>query len=823
MTEHHIVGVVGNPNCGKTTLFNALTGARQRVGNWPGVTVERKIGRYVFDDAAFEFVDLPGTYSLEVSDDSVSVDEAIARDFVAAREADLVVNIVDASNLERNLYLTSQLLEMKVPMVVAMNMMDVAEERGIEIDLARLSRRLGCPVIPVVAATGKGVQQLKQCLLESARARRSPGTAIPYPAPVEKAVATLLPRIESQARANRADPRWLAVRLLEGDSLARRMAQPGVAGDTGVVEESGIVKESGIAGELAALQSATESALGDDIDISLADARYDFVGGITREVVKRSGEVARNLSDRIDRVVLNRMLGIPIFLLAMHLMFMFTINIGGAFIDVFDIVSGAIFVDGLAQLLGNIGAPDWLTVLLANGVGGGIQVVATFVPIVAFLFLFLSVLEDSGYMARAAFVMDRFLRNIGLPGKSFVPMIVGFGCTVPAIMATRTLENERDRLMTMAMSHFMSCGARLPVYALFAAAFFAAWGQHLVFLLYLIGIAAAILTGLVLKNTLLRGEVTPFVMELPSYHLPTLKGIGLRTWDRTRGFMFRAGRVIVPMVLVLNVLGSTGSDGSFDEVESDQSLLSEVGRTISPVFAPFGLTEDNWPASVGIFTGLLAKEAVVGTLDSLYTTLGEEAENRMRSQAMPKPMSWRADKTEEVLPAEAPDAEDRFDLPGTIGEGLATVPANLGDAVASWLDPLGLNIGNVADRNAAAETQEVGVGTFGAMAERFDGQAGAFAYLLFVLLYFPCVAATAAIYREAGMRWALFVAGWTTGLAYMVATLFYQAATFTQHPATSAAWITGILTASAIAITAMRYAGTQRRRSEIPLKVVAET
>ena len=804
MSERYVVGVVGNPNCGKTTLFNALTGAKQRVGNWPGVTVERKIGRYAFDGVEFELVDLPGTYSLEVSDESVSVDEAIARDYVAGREADLVVNIVDASNLERNLYLTTQLLEMKVPTVVALNMMDVAAERGIDIDVAALAQRLGCPVVPVVAATGKGVDELKQTILASARAERRPAIEVPYPGAVEKAVAALLPKIESTARAARVDARWLAVRLLEGDTLARRLA-----GDD-------------VAAELDALQADTESALGDDIDIGLADARYGFVSKITDATVKRKGEVARSISDRIDRVVLNRALGIPIFLLAMHLMFMFTINVGGAFIDAFDIVSGAIFVDGFAQLLGNIGSPEWLTVLLADGAGGGIQVVATFVPIVAFLFLFLSVLEDSGYMARAAFVMDRFLRSIGLPGKSFVPMIVGFGCTVPAIMATRTLENERDRLMTMTMSHFMSCGARLPVYALFAAAFFASWGQNLVFLLYILGIAAAIFTGLVLKNTLLRGEVTPFVMELPPYHMPTVKGIGLRTWDRTKGFMFRAGKVIVPMVLVLNVLSNVGTDGSFDEVEADQSLLSEVGRTITPAFAPLGLTENNWPASVGIFTGLLAKEAVVGTLDSLYTTLGEEAERELRSQAMPKPMSWRADKTEEVLPAEEPDAGDGFDLLGTIGEGLATVPANLGDAVASWLDPLGLNIGEVADQSVAAEAQEVGVGTFGAMAERFDGKVGAFAYLLFVLLYFPCVAATAAIYREAGTRWTLFTAGWTTGLAYGVATLFYQAATFAQNPASSAAWIAGVLAAFAAAIAAMRYTGNRKRSSGIPLKVVQE-
>jgi len=802
VNERHVIGVVGNPNCGKTTLFNTLTGTRQRVGNWPGVTVERKVGHYAFQGVAFELVDLPGTYSLEVSEDEVSIDEAIARDFVAGHEADLIVNIVDASNLERNLYLTSQLLEMKTNLVVALNMMDVADERGVEIDAQTLAKRLGCPVIPVVAASGRGVQELQQTILNSARTQARTATPIGYPAPIEQAATELLPQLEHASRVHACDPRWLAIRLLEGDSLARRMA--GAA-----IEET-----------LPTLQQRVESALGDDIDISLADARYGFVHEVTQGAVDRTRERTRSGSDRIDRVVLNRVLGIPIFLLLMHLMFMFTINIGGAFIDAFDIVSGAIFVDGFAQLLASLGSPDWLTMLLADGLGGGIQVVATFIPIVAFLFLGLSVLEDSGYMARAAFVMDRLLRSIGLPGKSFVPMIVGFGCTVPAVMATRTLETHGDRLMTTAMSPFMSCGARLPVYALFAAAFFSMSGQNVVFLLYVIGILAAILTGLVLKNTLLRGEVTPFVMELPPYHLPTIKGIGLRTWDRTRGFIVRAGRVIVPMVLVLNVLNSVGTDGSFNNEDADRSVLSELGRAISPVFAPFGLTEENWPASVGIFTGLLAKEAVVGTLDSLYTSLGEQAEAREAQETMPNPMSWRADKTEEILPDLPPDQADRFDLPGAIGEGLATIPANLGEAAAGWLDPLGLRIGDLEDPGSAADNQEVHVGTFGAMAQRFDGRIGAFAYLLFVLLYAPCVAAIAAVHRETSTRWTLFVIGWTTGLAYGAATLFYQTATFTQHPASASAWIASILTALGIAIAMMRARGERQRKRRIPLKIV---
>jgi ferrous iron transport protein B len=792
MSARITVGVVGNPNCGKTTLFNALTGSKQRVGNWPGVTVEYKLGRFRVGDIEVELVDLPGTYSLESSGDSVSVDEQIARDYVASRRADLIINIVDASNLERNLYLTSQLLEMRSPMLVALNMVDVATENGIEIDAQRLGERLDCEVLPLVAATGQGIPALRERVVEVALEGRRPNVTIPYAQPVESAVDALRPTVEAQAAAHDADPRWLALGLLEADSLALAMAGD-AAGDG-----------------LDWLREQAEQALDEDLDIALADARYGFVAEVLDGVLRRKHAVRRSLSDRIDRAVLHRALGIPIFLLAMHLMFMFTINIGGAFIDAFDIITGAVAVDGFAALLGWLGSPEWLIVLLANGAGGGVQVVATFVPIVACLFLFLSLLEDSGYMARAAFVMDRFLRSIGLPGKSFVPLIVGFGCTVPAVMATRTLEHERDRLMTIAMAPFMSCGARLPVYALFAAAFFAAYGQYIVFLLYLIGLAAAIVTGLVLKNTLLRGPVTPFVMELPPYHIPTVKGVLLRTWDRTKSFIVRAGRVIVPMVLVLNILNSVGTDGSFDNEDSGQSVLSEVGRTISPLFSPFGVTEENWPASVGIFTGLLAKEAVVGTLDSLYTTLGEAEAAEPRSQVNPKPMSWRADKTEEVLPP--PSQAPVFDVLGTIGEGFATIPANLGAAFASWTDPLGLNIGNVEDPATAAEAQEVGIGTFGAMAQRFDGQAGAFAYLLFVLLYMPCVAAVAAVRRETSARWTLFVVAWTTGVAYFGATLFYQVATFPVDPATSVAWIAGITSLAAAAIIAMRLWGQHAAR-----------
>ncbi|GAB6039628.1 Fe(2+) transporter permease subunit FeoB [Endothiovibrio diazotrophicus] len=770
MSDDFTIAVVGNPNCGKSTLFNALTGARQRVGNWPGVTVDKKTGDYRHRGERVAVVDLPGVYSIDLPHGDSSVDERIARDYVLAGEADLLVNIVDGSNLERNLYLTSQLLEMRVPMVVAVNMMDKAERAGLTLDLTALADRLGCPVVALVASREDGVDGLKELIAEGPH--HPPATALSYGEVLGPAVDRLAAVVAENAAAHGVDAHWLALKLLEEEYLAERLV-------------------SGEARALAARLAAEIAAEGeDDVDILLTDARYGFVHDVVQGCLRAKGKMARSVTERIDRVVLNRALGIPIFLAVMYLMFLFTINIGGAFIDFFDIAAGAIFVDGLRGVLESAGIPEWINVVVADGLGGGIQTVATFIPVVGFLFLFLSVLEDSGYMTRAAFVMDRMMRAVGLPGKSFVPLIVGFGCNVPAIMATRTLENRRDRLLTVFMAPFMSCGARLPVYALFAAAFFPSGGQNLVFGLYLLGILAAVLTGLLMKNTVLRGESAPFVMEMPTYHVPTVKGVALRTWERTRSFIVKAGRIIVPMVAVLAVLNSTGVDGTFGNEDSDRSVLSEIGRGLTPAFAPMGVEEENWPATVGIFTGILAKEAVVGTLDSIYGSLAEQG----------------AGGTEE---------EEPFSLSAALGEAFATIPANLRDVAGAVGDPLGLDIGDVSDEAAAAEAQEVGVGTFGAMHERFNGAVGAFAFLLFILLYTPCTAAIAAIHREVGNRWTLFVVGWTTGLAYFGATLAYQIGTFTAHPGSSTAWIVGIVLGFALLVRVLRIYGGPRPPREV--------
>ncbi len=768
-----IIALIGNPNCGKTTLFNALTGANQRTGNWPGVTVDRKEGQFRHRGQEITLVDLPGVYSLDVEEEGTGMDELVARDYLLSGEADLIINIIDGSNLERNLYLTTQIMEMRLPTIVALNMMDVAQDRGISINAKLLRERLGCPVIPMNAAREEGIKPLLDTLGEQVKnISRSP-SYVAYPAVIEDALAELVPYIIENSSKRIVEPRWTALNLLQYEDQ--------VAPELGGKDLVKIVVKN---------RRQIHQVLGEDIDIVIADSRYGFIRQLTEGATERIGEASSTISDRLDRIVLDRWLGVPIFFLVMYVMFLFTINVSAAFIDFFDIAAGTIFVDGLANLLEGMGMPGWLIALLADGVGGGIQTVATFIPVIGFMFLFLSILEDSGYMARAAFVMDRLMRLVGLPGKSFVPMLVGFGCNVPAIMATRTLENSRDRLMTIMMNPFMSCGARLPVYALFAAAFFPIGGQNIVFGLYLLGILAAVFTGLVMKNTLLKGEVSHFVMELPPYHLPRMKGVLIRTWERLKAFLWKAGKVIILMVIVLGLLNSIGIDGSFGNQDSEQSVLSSTSRAVTPIFAPMGVTEENWPATVGIFTGVFAKEAMVGTLDSIYGQLAKE---------------------------DNPDAEteeEGFSFWGGIGEAFASIPANLADLPNQLLDPLGLNIGETQDVETAAEEQEVQLGTFGAMVRRFDGKVGAFSYLLFVLLYFPCVSATAAVYRETNLGWMLFVALWTTGLAYIVATVFYQVCTLGQHPAFSLMWIVGSLVFTGCTLVMMKLAQPVRLKSQ---------
>lgn len=739
--SQHIISLIGNPNCGKTTVFNALTGSRQRVGNWPGVTVDKKTGNFSYDGHDIEVVDLPGIYS--VTPTSVSgEDEVVARNYLLSGEAQVVVNIIDASNLERNLYLTSQLIEMGVPVLVVVNMLDIAKQHKIKLDLKALENQLGCPVVGLIANRNKGVDELKKALVSFLDKPVMTKVSVHYNEVIEKAVAEISAKLSLGEKS-----RWFAVQLLEHT--------PGIES---LFEEEKLK-------DVLKIVEETDKHFEGNTDIEITNARYQLVSDIAEKVIVREGSVGATLTDRIDRIILNRWMGLPIFLLIMYVTFLFTQNFGAVFIDFFDILVGGIFVEGLGQLLASWGTPEWLTVFLSNGIGGGLQTISTFIPVVFFMFLFLAILEESGYMARAAFVMDRLMRALGLPGKAFVPLLAGFGCNVPAIMATRTMDRASDRIITVMMTPFMSCGARLPVYVLFATAFWPTNGQNLVFGLYLIGIAAAILTGYLLKRTALPGAAGAFVMEMPPYHIPTLKGVMIRTWDRVRTFMFRAGKVIVVIVACLAFLNSMGTDGTFGNEDSEKSVLSEIGKTIVPVFEPMGIQEENWPAAVGVFTGIFAKEAVVGTLNSLYDTLSVDQAQEAAAAA-----------------AEEPEGESSFSLSDTFSEAVGTIGENFAGLAGAFSDPLGISVGDLSDEAAAAEEQGVSLGTIDTIKTLFGSTSGVFAYLLMVLLYVPCVAAVAAIYREVGTKWTIFACAWTLALGYSAATIFYRVANFAAAP-----------------------------------------
>ncbi|MCD4819494.1 MAG: Fe(2+) transporter permease subunit FeoB [Candidatus Cloacimonetes bacterium] len=733
------IALAGNPNCGKTTIFNALTGSRQTTGNWPGVTVEHKVGSYQHQDTEIEVVDLPGIYSFS----AYSLDEKVSREYILKSKPDLVINIVDSTNIERNLYLTMQLLEMKIPIIVVLNMMDIAKQRKIKIELEHLATHLDATVIAMIGHKKSGLEELKDAINEKAVIHKISKTQVLYDSVVEDSIKIIQAQAREIADKEKVDARWLAIKLLELDELAEQMTEN--AFDDLIEEQS----------------KGIERHTGDETDIVIADGRYGFINGLVHDVVHKDNQMRKTVSDAIDKFVLNRMLGIPIFVGVMYLVFMLTINVGSPFIDFFDGFAGTIFVDGFRNLLTLIHFPEWIVTLLANGIGGGIQTVATFIPPIFFMFLSLSILEDSGYMSRAAFVMDRFMRFIGLPGKAFIPMLVGFGCNVPAIMATRTLENNRDRILTILINPFMSCGARLPVYVLFATIFFPYKGGMIIFSLYLIGILLAIITGLLFKKTILSGETSTFVMELPPYHIPTFNGIMMHTWQKLKGFLWRAGKVIIIVVVILSFLNSIGTDGSFGNDDSSNSILSSLGKAITPIFIPMGISRDNWPATVGLFTGIFAKEAIVGTLDAIYTGMDEKEDDT---------------------------ADEPFNFWKGIGDSFKAIPEGFEGLKESAADPMGLSV-DLSDTEKTIEDLEVKDKTMGKMVELFGGKNNVFAYLLFILIYVPCVAAIAAIYRETNLRWAIFSVIYLTALAWIIATLFYQTSMIAITPSISLMWI----------------------------------
>jgi len=700
MSQALHLALVGFANSGKSTFFNAITGAKQQTGNWTGVTVSAKQQQLSFNNKQTLLSDLPGISTL-ASRDQQGKDLSITQNFLKNEKIDCVINVVDATQLKRQLYLTTQLLELGLPVLLVINKSDRKEAQTVDTDI--LEKELGCKVIVANSLAKNTLKKVEQALLELPTKSKRPN------------------------------------KLVLPDHLLSKLTSNNSA-------EALFDLECGSCNDQATCQQTDSDA------ISIMQARYEFIQQLLIDIKKSlpASEKAPSisLSDRLDHFILHPWLGVPVFLGMMYLLFMFAINVGSAFIDFFDILAGAIFVDYPQRLLSNFDLPQWLLTLI-EGAGLGIQTVATFIPVIACLFIGLSILESSGYLARAAFVVDSAMQRIGLPGKAFVPLIVGFGCTVPAVMSARILDSERERITTIMMSPFMSCGARLPVYALFAAAFFPDSGQNLVFLLYLIGIAAALFTGFLLKHTVLMGKNSVNIMELPLYEMPKISYLIHRVWQRTRSFIVGAGKTIVIVVCVLNFFNSLGTDGEFGHHDSQDSLLSKSAQVVTPLLAPMGIKEDNWQASVGIITGLFAKEALVATFNSLYTDVSGEDEE-LKSMA-----------------------ELWTDATNSIKENLLGIEA---------VDPLGTDIGDVSNLQVAAEEQGVNKGTFTVMQAAFAGKIGAFSYLLFILLYTPCAAAMGAIKSEVGSRWAGFAALWSFSLAYLAATLTYQVATFTANP-----------------------------------------
>jgi ferrous iron transport protein B len=678
------IALIGNPNSGKTTLFNELTGANQHVGNWPGVTVEKKEGVIRSLYGAGTIVDLPGIYSLS----PFSLEEIVSRDFLIDERPDVVINIVDATNLERNLYLTIQLIELNVPLVIALNMMDEVEREGYRIDTDRLSHDLGVPVVPISAARKSGLRELVAALANARLPRRH---ELPNPH-LERLIALVEALLNDHlvrehhigdAAAQRYPLHWVAIKVLESDDLVIRH----------------LTLDEGTSLRIDELKNSFEEEH-TLLCTAFADARYRLIHHVVHHGVRSPRAIA--VSDRIDRVLTHRIWAIPIFLLVMFAVFHFTFSenlfgipgLPGPGVFLQTLVENAISAfSGAIALLFYPGS--WAESLVVDGVIGGVGAVLSFVPKILLLFLFLTLLEDCGYMARAAFIMDRIFKRFGLSGKSFLPMLMGFGCTVPAAMACRTMENEQDRKLTLMLVPFMSCGARAPIFLVFAGAFFPRSADLVVFGMYLLGILVAVGSGILLRHLLFKGEFSPFIIELPRYRAPRARSVVLTLWDKFKGYLVRAGPIIFAMCVVVWFFSSFGfSETGFGMVDIDRSLLATVGAYIAPIFTPLGF--GTWIAAVAVLTGFVAKESVVGTLGVLLNIGEEEAIE---------------------------------------GNGLtASVLA------AAGFTPL-----------------------------------AALSFMVFCLLYIPCMAAFATLRKEFGSwKWAFAQAAYSTSIAYLVALAVYQ-------------------------------------------------
>jgi len=660
------VALAGNPNSGKTSVFNAITGMRQYVGNWPGVTVEKVIGTRDIPGGKIEAVDLPGTYSLS----PYSPDERVARDYLLFERPEVVCVVVDGANLERNLYFVAQLVELDLPLVVALNMIDIARSRGIEIDIEKLSVLVGAPVIPTIGRTGKGIDKLVEAIIETAEKDYNP-VMLKYGKDVETAI------LEVEEIISMAPP--LAIKCHTSRFLSAML----LAGDPEITEMvlSAEPDREQVRREISSKRMRMESRLGFDGETALANARHGWASGIYHDVVEDPRHDEPTGTDRIDDVTLHKIFGLPIFVVTMFAIFWLTFTLGafpmGWIESLFEWLGGIVSTG-----LSSINASATLISLIVDGVLGGVGGVLVFLPNIVILFLLVAILEDSGYMARAAFLMDRIMHKMGLHGKSFIPIIIGFGCTVPAVMATRTLENREDRLLTILILPFVLCSARIPVFVLLSGAFFGNAAGFVMFSMYIISILVAIIAAKMLKTLLFPGLSTPFVMELPPYHKPTAKGIFIHTWERAWAFIRKAGTIILAGSILIWALGSLPPGV---EYASADSIAGLIGKVLAPLVKPFGA---NWQGAVALLFGFVAKEIVVSTLAVLVTS-GNEA-------------------------------------------GLAAALGNI-------FTPL-----------------------------------SAYAFMIFTLIYTPCLATVAVIKKETGSwKWTAFSVGLGLSLAWVLSTAIY--------------------------------------------------
>ena len=591
------IALAGNPNCGKTSLFNLLTKSRQHIGNWPGVTVEKKEGTLKFKGESYKVIDLPGTYSLG----AYSEDEIVARNYILKDKPDVVINVVDATNLERNLYLTTQLIEMGANVVIALNMIDQAEALNIEIDTNKLSKRLGVPIIKTSALKNRGIEELIETSIHLKKNEKL--ININYGEDIEDEIKNLSSLLETYKNKLEFPVNWTALKLLENDEYIKDKVKQ--------------LNSPSIFNKLEESNKTIEKNIGFEADMSIVDKRYSFISSITEDVIKKPSEKQVTTTEKIDKIVTNKYLGIPIFALIMYCLYELTFIIGAGIQEWFgDLIAKAGVI--VSEWFSNMGAPELLVGFIDKGLFGGVGAVLSFLPLIMVMYFLLGLLEDSGYMARAAYVMDRLMRGLGLHGKTFVSMIVSVGCNVPGIMSTRTLENKKDRMIAILINPFISCGARMPIYAVFVEAFFPTHQGLVLFSLYVLGIIVALISGKIFSKTLFKGESSYFVMELPAYRMPSIKNVFLLMWEKAGAFFKKAGMIIFPMMIVLWALSVLPLGV---EPNSEHSILGMIGSFVAPLFVLAGY--GTWQAGVSLITGILAKESVVATMGMVYAGVEE--------------------------------------------------------------------------------------------------------------------------------------------------------------------------------------------------------